>query len=580
MNPSSRSARIVAWACAALALLGPANALAQVTTTPGTPAAVLPNVQQLTPPPPRPEADAARLPTPAAPPARELARPADELRLDVAGYQVDGGPPALAAALAGLTERYVGKDRSYEDLQEAAAAVTRYLQATLGHYLGYAYIPEQRLRNGIVQIAVLEGRLDRVVLEWPAGMAIDRAVVEAHLAKLIPGSVLLISEVERVVFLLNDLRGLSARFEFREGRDWGTAELRVKASPEPAWLQRIDVDTDGSRFSGVNRIGGQWLRSSPLGRGDALTLSAQVSTTGGLGFVLLGYTTPVGADGLKLGASASAFKYRFDKTLLPQEVRGYASAATVYALYPLRRSRNLNLFGLVSLDYKRFVDQQSPGNKLEEARKHTEELRLGLNGDFRDDALTGGVNTYELSANLGQVVFESAAPAASDDARQFRKLGYGFTRLQNLVTNQLLLYLNLRGQQALSNLDSTQQFRLGGADSVRAFASGELPGDSGQLLTAELRWLPPEAWFGPLARQFVASLFYDLGHVKFRTNTSQRPVDYVNSASLGGAGLGLVWERPGNFNARLFAAWPTMGRATGDQLERRPRLSALFSKTL
>ena len=542
-----------------------------------TPPATLPNVQQLTPPPPRTDADADARRLPAAPqrPAPALMPPSDGLRLDVSGFHVDGAPPALEPALDELTAPFIGTARRYEDLQAAADAITRRLQA-LGYYLSYAYIPAQRPAAGRVRIQVLEGRLDRVSLQWAEGIAVDRSVVEAYLDRLRPGQPLRVSEVERVVLLLNDLRGVAARFEFREGREVGTAELVVVATPEAAWQGRVGIDNDGSRYTGTWRVSGQARRASPLGRGDELSVDTQVSTSGGLVFALAGYTLPVGADGLKLGASLSAFRYRFDHDLMPQTVRGHASAATAYAVYPQVRARNLNVFTLASLEHKRFTDRQGPGSTLE-SRKHSSELRLALSGDWRDDVGGGAASTYDVGGSLGRMGFDGGAPAGSDDSRRIAKLNLDVSRLQNLLVDRALLFAHLRAQQAFKNLDSTQQFRLGGVDGVRAFAPGEGAGDSGQLLTLELRAPLPATWWG---RGWGAAVFYDIGRITLRDDTGQRPAGFDNHTTLAGAGVGLNWEPRGDVQARLFVAWATVGQATRDRTERRsPRIQALVSKT-
>ena len=76
---------------------------------------------------------------PVAPVLRELGKPGDELTIDVSAYSVDESAPApLRTALPGLTQRFTGTGRSYEDLVNAASAVTRFLQRELGYYLGYA----------------------------------------------------------------------------------------------------------------------------------------------------------------------------------------------------------------------------------------------------------------------------------------------------------------------------------------------------------------------------------------------------------------------------------------------------------
>ena len=148
--------------------------------------APLPVLPPLTPPPgavPQPaELQRRALPerstdgqVPAPPVPRELGKPGEELTLDVTAYSVDESAPApLRAALPELTQRFTGPGRSYEDLVNAASAVTRYLQRELGYYLGYAYLPEQVPVNGVIRIAVLEGRLDEVILNWPDKMPVDR----------------------------------------------------------------------------------------------------------------------------------------------------------------------------------------------------------------------------------------------------------------------------------------------------------------------------------------------------------------------------------------------------------------------
>ena len=237
---------------------------------------------------------------------RELGKPSEELTIDVTAYGVDDSAPApLRAALPGLTQRFTGSGRSYEDLVNAASAVTRFLQRELGYYLGYAYLPEQVPVNGVIRIAVLEGRLDEVILNWPDKMPVERSVVEAYLARLVPGEILRVRDVERIVFLVNDLRGLNARFEVKAGRTPGTASLVVSAQAEERLSTRVEVDSLGSRYSGVWRANVQAMVASPAGRGDGIVVTVLSSFTRGLQFVLGGYTLPVGADGLKVGLSGS-----------------------------------------------------------------------------------------------------------------------------------------------------------------------------------------------------------------------------------------------------------------------------------
>ncbi len=551
----------------ALAAMG---ALAQTVPEPGAPRtpAVVPSSSDLAPPRlPADSAGGVRAQTPERPaapakPARELGKPADDLRLDVKGYSVDDSVAAeLRAALPRLTAAYVGPGKTFEDLVDAAAEVTRYLQRELGYYLAYAYVPEQDAAGGVIRLAVLEGRLDRVVLNWREGLPVDRDVVQAYLDRLHAGDVLRVRDIERVVFLVNDLRGMTASFELRPGSTPGTATLVVTPSAEKRSTGKLEVDANGTDALGLYRASGLLQVNSPLGRGDGLTLNVLASSTGGLAFALLGYNTPLGSDGFKLGASLSGVKYQLNKAAFPLNLHGSAATANVYGLYPLVRARNLNLFTLLSQEYKTYDDR----NINSAAQRSVQTTTLGATGDFRDSLLGGAVNTYELNLVSGQVKPLHGSAASLDDDARFAKVTYGTSRLQDLVTGRALLYFSLRGQQAGNNLDTTEQFRLGGPEAVRAFAAGEGTGDSGVVGSLELRLLAPETWLGRLAREFVFSIFADTGYVqyRYRKRVGALPNNEANHMLLSGAGMGLSWVRAGEYSMRLSVAQATGGLVRG-----------------
>ncbi len=568
-----------------------ASAQAQTSDPPAPPRtpAVVPRATELAPP----QVDIRRTPQqPVLPdqPPRELGKPEDDVRIDIERYAVDdNAPAALKARLAALTQDFVGKNRSFEDLYNAKVEVTRFLQSELGYYLGYAYIPEQTFRDGVVRIAVLEGRLDKVVLKWPGDkpMPVRQAVVQAYLDHLKEGAILLVRDVERVVFLVNDLRGMTARFEVQAGSKPGTANIAVVPEPESVWSGKADGDINGSRFLGEIRLGGLVQMNSPLGRGDGLTANALVSTNLGLAFGLLGYTSPVGSDGIKLGVSLSAVKYQLDKAIFPLDLNGSALTTTVFGLYPLIRSRNLNLFNVVSLEHKAYEDRQDAA--ASRSRKSVDTVALGATGDFRDALLGGGVSTYDATLTAGRVNYPDGRPGGLQDSPNFTKLSFGYSRLQDLLfimpnmqdkrSGKMLAYVSVRGQLAMDNLDTTEQFRLGGAEGVRAFATGEGTGDEGVVVSLEARLLPPESWFGRVSSELVLSAFVDTGFVRYRHKLSSATVNPLpNTGTFTGVGLGVSWVRPSQYALRVSLSNPVAGNPRSDPLVRKPRLYLLATQ--
>ena len=550
---------------------------------------VVPTAKELQPKPTLPPSTAQVPDSPAELP-RELGKPDEDVRINVERYSVnDSAPPALRAKLAELTRDFTGKNRSFEDLNNARVEVTRFLQSELGYYLGYAYIPEQRFQDGVVRIAVLEGRLDKVVLNWPAGkdMPVKQDVVQAYLDHLEEGGILLVRDVERVVFLVNDLRGMHARFDLQPGSKPGTANIVVTPVAESVWSGKVEADVNGSRFLGSDRLGGLVQMNSPFGRGDVLTTNALASTTGGLGFGLLSYTTPVGSNGIKVGASISGVKYQLDKQLFPLDLNGIAVTTSAYGLYPVIRSRNLNLFTLGTAEHKAYDDRQSAADSL--VKKSADTLALGAVGDFRDAVLGGGVSTYDALLTSGRVKYPKGRPGGLEDAPSFTKFTFGYSRLQDLLfaapslqdkrSGKVLGYVSVRGQFALANLDTTEQFRLGGPDGVRAFAPGEGTGDEGVVMNLEARLLPPESWFGAVSSELVLSAFVDAGFVRYRHQTSTATVGTLpNTEVFTAVGLGLSWVRPAEYALRASLAAPISGVPRNDPQVRSPRLYLLATK--
>jgi hemolysin activation/secretion protein len=142
--------------------------------------------------------------------------------------------------------------------------------------------------------------------------------------------------------------------------------------------------------------------------------------------------------------------------------------------------------------------------------------------------------------NLGDLDINDAE-ARNTDARGgrtaggFGKITIDLDRVQSFTPN-LKVSLSLSGQLANKNLDSSEDFFLGGANGVRAYPRGEGAGDEGVKLTTELMWRVPK-W----SRQnygFSLVNFYDFGWVRINRDPYD---DAVNQRSLAGCGLGTIW---------------------------------------
>lgn len=507
-------------------------------------------------------------------PPQELNKPMTDVRVDVTRYEIQGVDIRDQAALDNKLAAFIGPQRSFEDLGNAARVVTAHLQREQGLYLAYAYLPAQDVQNGVIRIQAMPGVLDRVEVQWPEQLRVKREIVQAHLDQLKPGQVIRVDEVERVVFLLNDLRGIRVNFAVKPGSTPGTAVLVAAPVDDAAFSGSVSLDANGSRFSGSNRLGLNATWESPLGLGDALSVSHLRSHTGGLEFSLLGYTLPVGQDGLKLGVNASVVDYALDQNDFPLKLTGRAETVGVFGLYPLVRSRNLNLFALLGHDDKTFTDRQELAGS--QTVKDAETWRLGLNGDLRDAVLGGGLSFFNLSAEQSRFNYAGGRPAGLDDDANTLRYQYALGRLQAIIPGQWMLWSHVRGQFTGDNLDSSEQCSLGGANAVRAFALGEASGDECLLFTLEARHVLNYDWLGAQGKNMSLNVFYDEGRTRPRHDAAARFAGFANLQELAGYGLAYTWDVAGEFTFNLSVAWELDGRRLSDPKRQVPRIFASY----
>ncbi|WP_332781825.1 ShlB/FhaC/HecB family hemolysin secretion/activation protein [Sphingomonas sp. PB2P19] len=451
--------------------------------------------------------------------------------LRVTGQTLFSEPELIAAS--GFVS---GSDMTLSQLRGMAAKITAFYNAR-GYFVAQAYLPAQEIKNGEVAIAVVEGHYGKVAIDnrSPLSTRVARGV----LAGLDPGDVVESAPLERRLLLLSDVPGVRVKSTLAPGEMPGSSDLTVELVPGPRVTGSVEADNAGNRYTGRYRFGGTVNLNDPLGIGDMLSLRVLASTAG-LAYGRAAYQAPIG--NLTVGVAYSRVRYDLGKEFEVLDASGTAEVASVYASYPLIRSRAANVYAVAGFDAKRFTDRV--GLLDTESKRSSRVMTGGVNADSRDNFAGGGSTSASLIWSYGALdiknPFDRAIDAASGRTQgHFNKLAFSGARLQT-VTGPLSVYGSVRGQFAFDNLDSSEKMELGGAYGVRAYPEGEAYGDQGYIATAEAR-LGLSQWLAGVPGSFQAIAFVDVGQVDYAKDPW-----FVgpNRSHRSGYGGGLSWAGP------------------------------------
>ncbi|HEX5353799.1 MAG TPA: ShlB/FhaC/HecB family hemolysin secretion/activation protein [Rhodanobacteraceae bacterium] len=459
--------------------------------------------------------------------------------------RITGNTLLSTRVLHALVSGSEGRRLTLGQLQGLADRISAAYHAA-GYPLARAYVPAQTLRDGVVEIDVVEARYGKVVLQNHSSVS-DKTLRKV-LAPLQPGQPVANRPLERSLLLLSDVPGATTSSVVRPGDQPGTSDLVVDVAAAPRYTGTIGADDFGNRYTGRARISGSFDVNGLLHRGDLLQVDA-ASSGGGMSYFQGGYRMLLDGQGTTLRAGVSTLHYHLRNGLEALDAHGSALVGSLTLAHPFIRSTAGNLYGQIEFDRKLLKDD------IEAALLHNDRdldvWSATLAGDQRD---AHGITNFRLGASRGKVDFTDMLAEVIDQltartAGEYSRYVVSASRLQQLDPVNAI-YVGYSRQWASKNLDTSAQFFLGGPDTVRGYDAGALSGSQGDLLTAEFRHdfhLPrtPGRW--------QATLFADTGRVEVYKDSF---AGGVNSGRASGAGIGLHWATPREWFVDVTASRP------------------------
>lgn len=438
-------------------------------------------------------------------------------------------------ALSRILSEGMGEKRTMAQLRQTVDELTSYCRSH-GYPAAAVYLPPQESTDGVVVLRVLPGRYDEIAIENKSRLRTP--VARRIIAGLKTGDIITTERLETALYGVSDATGARAVGVLSPGREFGTSRLTVRIEDSKESNTVFYVENYGSPSTGRYRYGLQETLYDPSGTGDKVNLGTLISN-GSLRNFYANYETVVGHGGSTLGIGVSRMNYKVGRELSPIGAEGNSLTLTLFGQAPLYHLTERSLMFRYGYNYRNLNDDIT-GFDLR-GKKHTHSLYAGLVGMQR---LRGLMLNYTANLTVGSLGLDSdysrvlGALNHTEDGT-YAKLEADVTAVQQLGHSTDFM-VKVSGQKASRNLDSSEEFYLGGPNGVRAYAQGEGTGDEGALGTAELRWRTP-------LRGLTLSTFYDAGAVR----VSKGMDGGADRVTLRGWGLGAAYSEPGDWFARL-----------------------------
>jgi hemolysin activation/secretion protein len=466
-----------------------------------------------------------------APHRSAVPRAVDEIHFRLNDIRIVGAVTIPPDRFRPLFQDLIGKDVTLSNVYDVADGIER-IYREAGYPLVRAYVPPQRVKDGIFTIKVVEGYVSSVSVEGTDEKTGNR--IRSYLGNVQGERPLRLSSIERGLLLSNDLPGVTATGILRPAPDTpGASDLVVSAS-QPKFTGGLAANNRGSRFSGIWTVTGDAELNSLLFGGDQLMadVTASPNSLEQIGGDVR-YRTPVGDNG---GILSLIGRYTHGEPGSTLHVFGTRTDSYAFGprfSYPLIRSRaeTLSFDGGFTVQDAR-VKFTTPPLPLSHDKWRVLDLDVNY---LKSDVLGGSFGaTLDLAKGLD---FLDATPDGSTDLSRvggttnFTKLA-GAARYNRPLFDNVSLALAVQGQLAFDRLIVGEQIAFGGTQIGRGYDPGAITGDDGIGESVELRYT------ARIADSFIQTVqpfaFFEAANTWYvDSSTSGLPNQSIDSVGVG-----------------------------------------------
>jgi hemolysin activation/secretion protein len=540
--------------CATVASNGRAYAqsnLAQVIRQPIPPALPnqpLPNpIQPREPSPPLPSPE----PSPTAPlelppviPSEPTEQPGLPGVITVERFEFEGNTAFSDEDLAAVTAPFTRRPITFAELLQVEAIITkRYTEA--GFINSGAVIEAKQVLDqnaAVVKVRIIEGGLEEIKVIGTRRLNPNYVRSRLKLAIARPLNQKRILKALQVLQLDPLFESISADLSAGSRPELGVLTVKIKE----AKTFDVDLFADNGRTPSVGsfRRGVRVNKRNLSGIGDGISL--EYANTNGSNAFDLSYTVPINARNGTISLSGGVSSTQIiEAPFDPIDISGHSYFVDLSYRQPLIQTPSKEL--AIGISASRQESQTkifgenfrlSPGAD-ENGKTRTLALRL-----FQDWTQRGSRDVFAARSqfNFGLGAFDATINNDPPDSRFFSWRGQ--TQYVRLLAPQTLLVFRSDLQLSPGSLVPTEQFALGGQQSVRGYRQDALLTDNGIFASAELRF--PILRVERIKGVLQIAPFVDFG-MGWNSSGNLNP----ERNTLVGVGVGLQWQMGDRLTTRF-----------------------------
>lgn len=424
----------------------------------------------------------------------------------------------------------IGQKLTLATLSQIAPLATEVFKAA-GRPAVDITIPEQDVTSGVVQVVVTEFTVGKIVVEgathFPPGLY-------RNATGLRPGQIVDMTDVQAGMTQINTSDYRSAEAALRPGTDPGTVDVVVTARDRLPITVSAGYNNTGSPSTGRNQSTLGISTANTVGTLDDV-LGYQYTTTDFLHQAPSVITHSV-TYGLNIPGAGQFSMLGSYSTSRPPVDNFVSSHGTSAQLSP-RFSKEIFGGDAFHVSLRGGYDYKSTNNNL--AFGGTTITQTAANASqFELAALVGQSDKFGRTDGSLSFVASPGGMMPGNDDTSFRGLSvaararYAYLRVDATRTaslpHELTLWTHVVGQITKNGLLPGEQLNAGGMATVRGYPASTIRGDTGLMLSNELRWAAGSvsALLGrDIGDRFQPFVFIDYAEVKARRGEGQPASD-------------------------------------------------------